>query len=486
MTMRTDVASDVRAHRTLVELPVIRALHRLGPILVARWVLIVLFLIALVAVVTSIRPDLRDPTAVGSDPANYYAAGQRLLAGHDLYRLLPGDRPIPADAPPFFSVPFLSPPTVAVPWVALALLPGGVVMPVWWATCAVIAIAFGLWVVATARPAGLALFLPLLYGLAIMAWAGNVNAILLALGAVAWAGFTRETRRGDVAAGVAVGLSAVMKVTPILLFAWLIGQRRWRAVAAGAVTMAVVATAGLLVAGPAGYAEYLSIASATNASGSTPLSLTHLLEGAGVAATIATRAPLVLGGILALVALAVRRAPTAFELCVLASIVASPVVRIETLAYALLLALPAMLVRTPSLGLGRVRSRLAAVGTTIAAVAVLAFVVAVPPVSSRVVIDNLTDQDLVVRFATGAPMSFGYLVPSHTSGLAWAMAAGHVRGSVVVVSATCTNAKARLVERSGTLGIQPDEIAASSSAPPARVDTPLTYDARCAAGLYEP
>ena len=62
------------------------------PVLLARWG-IVLVRVALVLIVfgelsvtaTVQRPDLMHPTAIGTDTSNYYAMGQRLNAGHDLY-----------------------------------------------------------------------------------------------------------------------------------------------------------------------------------------------------------------------------------------------------------------------------------------------------------------------------------------------------------------------------------------------------------------
>ena len=55
------------------------------------------------------------------DPWNYLAAGERLNAGHRLYALGPGDRPV-VIAPPYWTVPLLAPPPIAVLWRPLALL----------------------------------------------------------------------------------------------------------------------------------------------------------------------------------------------------------------------------------------------------------------------------------------------------------------------------------------------------------------------------
>ncbi len=58
------------------------------------------------------------------DAPTYLAAGERLNAGHNLYALVAGDRPVLLD-PPYWIVPLLSPPPIAVLWRPLALLGSG-------------------------------------------------------------------------------------------------------------------------------------------------------------------------------------------------------------------------------------------------------------------------------------------------------------------------------------------------------------------------
>src|SRR5439155_1700663 len=55
------------------------------------------------------------PAVPGSDAWNYLAAGERLNAGHPLYSISPGDRPIQL-LPPYWTVPLLAPPPIAVVW----------------------------------------------------------------------------------------------------------------------------------------------------------------------------------------------------------------------------------------------------------------------------------------------------------------------------------------------------------------------------------
>ena len=69
---------------------------------------------------------------------------------------------------------------------------------------------------------------------------GNVHLLLLGLLTVAWLGVRRGTTRGEWAAGLAVGVAAVIKVFPALLLLWFLLTRRPRA-AVGVVVGAVVA-----------------------------------------------------------------------------------------------------------------------------------------------------------------------------------------------------------------------------------------------------
>jgi hypothetical protein len=59
-----------------------------------------------------VRPDLLYPGDIGSDSANYVAAAERLASNGSIYALRAGDRPVPRDNAPDWSVPIISPPTV--------------------------------------------------------------------------------------------------------------------------------------------------------------------------------------------------------------------------------------------------------------------------------------------------------------------------------------------------------------------------------------
>jgi Glycosyltransferase family 87 len=57
---------------------------------------------------------------------------------------------------------------------------------------------------------------------------GNVHLLLLGLLTAAWLGIRRGTRGGDIAAGAAIGVAAVVKVFPGLLLVWFVLTRRYR------------------------------------------------------------------------------------------------------------------------------------------------------------------------------------------------------------------------------------------------------------------
>jgi hypothetical protein len=157
------------------------------------------------------------------DPWNYLAAGERLNAGHPLYALSPGDRPVIL-RPPWWSVPLLAPPPIAVLWRPLALL-GDASMYVWGfaglmavvASCVFLARRGAVYLVAIfAQP------------LALTALSGNFSGFLLAMLIGAWVFRDRPWVVGGL-----IAAAAAVKLTPIALVLWLVATGRWRAVAAG-------------------------------------------------------------------------------------------------------------------------------------------------------------------------------------------------------------------------------------------------------------
>ena len=111
-----------------------------------------------------------DPIRTG-DGWNYLAAGERLNAGHALYALVPGDRPV-VIVPPYWTVPLRAPPPIAVAWRSLALL--GEASLLIWALGAIPATA---WAMTRASVMGWAL---LAAPVTMTALSGNASAFVVA------------------------------------------------------------------------------------------------------------------------------------------------------------------------------------------------------------------------------------------------------------------------------------------------------------------
>jgi Glycosyltransferase family 87 len=187
-----------------------------------------IFGLALLAATVLIVTALTHPIWFGD--ADWYATGLPALGGHQ--PLYPADYLVPHQAvrPPQFNLP---PAVVLIsPLAGLGRVPWGALM-------------------AVALVAGLALLWPRLpepWGLVLAAAlivlppvveafvVANLNSLVFLLVVVA----ARWPRR----AGWAIGVATALKLTPVFLFAWLIGRRDWRGVAFGAgvaVSLTVIA-----------------------------------------------------------------------------------------------------------------------------------------------------------------------------------------------------------------------------------------------------
>lgn len=209
-------------------------------------------------------PNLMHPTAIGTDPSNYFAAGQRLNLGHNLYGpLLPGDRAVPG-YPRTYPAPLLSPPLIAVIWRPLAALGQGAIT-VWWAANLLVVVALAGWfaLVGSRRTLGglmvilaLGLAITLVLGvpyhlgfespISIAALSGNLNGYLICLFVLCW---WASSRNRAFITGAAAGLAAVLKLGPFALAWWLLVRRDWPALKAFAATVGVLGIVGLLGAG---------------------------------------------------------------------------------------------------------------------------------------------------------------------------------------------------------------------------------------------
>lgn len=269
---------------------------------------------------------------VPGDAFVYLGAGERLNAGHPLYAISPGDRPIGVE-PPFWTVPLLSPPPIAVLWRPLAALPWELGVYVWWAIdLAAIALAIGLMV--RRRPllvsAGITVVsVPLVYEIGV----ANMNGLILLGLVLAWRSFVRGDDRGT---GIAVGLMGAFKLTPAVLGWWLIVGRRWTAVRWTVATGLVVLAVSLLGAGLDAHLRYLDIVREAAAQGARPLSLAGMALYLGAPAAIASALPtLALAGGFVLMAILRRRPDLAFAVAVLTMVFGSPTVSINWFIYLL-------------------------------------------------------------------------------------------------------------------------------------------------------
>ncbi len=191
------------------------------------------------------------PTRPSGDPWAYLAAAERLNAGHPLYAISPGDRPVLLN-PPFWSVPLLSPPFIAVVWRPLALF-GDAAMLAWWMGAVLATSMYILWLL---RQVGspwavfalVALSPPLAYG----ALSGNAIGYIVPLLAL------RHP--------AAVAVAAAVRLVPALL-APSIGLRATLGFGAG------LAAVSLLGAGLENHLDWLQ---AVPASAPTPSSISGL------------------------------------------------------------------------------------------------------------------------------------------------------------------------------------------------------------------
>lgn len=195
------------------------------------------------------------------DTTTYLAAGERLNVGHELYRLQPGDRPV-LEWPGLYTAPLLSPPPIAVMWRPLAAVGWG--FAAWviasWAvllgTVVFLALRAGLWAVFLA--------IALSHAIGEQLAVSNANAFMPAAYLLMW------RFRDSPWIGSIIALAASIKLAPIAMVAWLIGTRRWPALAVTAITGAAIFVIAGLGAGFHSYVDYLGTLSGNQA---TPLSV---------------------------------------------------------------------------------------------------------------------------------------------------------------------------------------------------------------------
>jgi hypothetical protein len=261
------------------------------------------------------------------DVVTYLAAGERLNAGHELYALSEGDRPL-LIAPPYFTVPLVSPPLIGAMWRPIALLPEPIAVGGWWiAMLACLATAVAM-VLRAPRLIGTVALYVLAVPLGLEAVQGNINALILLGMLVAWRLYQGD--RTEVAAAI-LGALAVLKVTPAVLVVWIVVVAGRRGLVGAAAGIAVATVLSLTGAGLDSHLEYLAILRDPAAVAPTDLSVAGWLRFLGVEWETAARAGFIVTAVGIVGVIAARRRPElSFRIAVVTLVLGTPAVYVNT------------------------------------------------------------------------------------------------------------------------------------------------------------
>lgn len=260
------------------DLPVLRVFGALGRERVLRLSAAVALVVGMAWVVGNAMPLPNDVTKWIHDAGNYYAAGERLNVGHSLYAYGPGDR---HELELLFGLPspYLYPPLIGVLFRPVAaFLPYAPVVIAFWITGMVAFLAFLGWLLVRGGSATAVGILILLVPLAETAWSGNVSTFITIAIIGAWFAIGRGHPR---LAGGIIGLTSVLKLTPVFLAWWLLVTRRWDALAVAIVVGLVGLGVGVLGAGIDAHVEYLHISDAVARGGGIQGSIVGILSALG-------------------------------------------------------------------------------------------------------------------------------------------------------------------------------------------------------------
>jgi len=258
--------------------PGLRVFGAWGPDLSLRVTAAIALVLAVAWVVISARPWAQDPMTFILDTSNYYAAGERLNVGHSLYAYGPGDRHVLALLFGLQS-PYLYPPLIGVLWRPVAaFLPFEPVVIAWWAAGMVSLLGFLGWLLWRGGRATALGVLVLLVPLAITAWSGNVGTFMT----IAVVGCWLLLERGhDRAAGAIIGITTVLKLSPVFLGWWLLVTRRWNAFGAAIVAGLASLAVSLAGAGLAAHFDFLRVGDAAARAGGIQASIVGILSAIG-------------------------------------------------------------------------------------------------------------------------------------------------------------------------------------------------------------
>jgi hypothetical protein len=258
------------------------------------------------------------------DAITYLAAGERLNAGHALYSLVPGDRLLNVDSP-YFHTPLLYPPLIAVIWRPLAALPAMLGLLLWFAAASA-AIFGAIWYVARdLRNGALVALIICAAGIGSQLSGANVNAFVILAALLLWGQSDRHPW-----VGAFIGILVAVKLSPVVFVVWLVGQRRWNALAWAAVGLIAGIVVGVLVVGYDANLQAIDILRSA-----TPQNLT----ATGI--TGISWATMAVDAVGALSVLLLARWPAAsFRAAALTIILGAPAVSLLTAAFGLLLVPP--------------------------------------------------------------------------------------------------------------------------------------------------
>jgi hypothetical protein len=204
--------------------------------------------------------------AILDDATVYLAAGERLNAGHPLYALSPGDRPV-ALIPPYWDTPLLAPPPIAVLWRPLASLPGAVGTVLWWSACIAAIVSSCVWLLLN-RPVVVGLAMAALaLPLAIEINEGNVNGLILGGAVLLW------RLRDRPWSGSILGALVALKIWPAYLVFWYVGQGRIRTLGFAAASFLVCVALTIAGAGISNLLDYVEVARRVHISAFSPSEL---------------------------------------------------------------------------------------------------------------------------------------------------------------------------------------------------------------------
>ncbi|MEO8424780.1 MAG: glycosyltransferase family 87 protein [Actinomycetota bacterium] len=419
----------------------LRVVERIGPANLAR-ILGAIFWLGVLVWVPTIRADLLYPADLGSDSSNYAAAGERLAAGSTLYALQPGDRPVPADNPPEWSGPILSPPPVALPWAAMLALPDPLRFYLAWGVGLAMTTALGFFLVARLPARALLPVLIALFPLGVVAWSGNLNALLApALVVVYRASVTEPSRRVQTIVGVVLAIAALVKLGPVFLLLWLLLLGRTIALLAAAATGVLIVAVTAWIGGVDVFADYVRLL-LTSASTPSDISIPGLLRGLGLP-PMAGYLALILVAAIGCIAMVVwrRNAGITFAIAVLLSVSATTIVRVETLVVGLAALAPWAIARfqvSEGLRAPRLAPTVALGSATFAILAVLGSLLTGGTRSLSMTLANESGQPVVVRFTVpNQYATFGYELQDSQAGTAWFDQEGTYRSVIAVMTLDC-------------------------------------------------